>query len=128
MKTQFTRKRMDDNLAATEYHLNEMYAAVGKVDYRGWTETADYMDYFFRFAMDSSTEFLFGLSAHTQYLAHVRANPQTEHQLAELPKVNMEGFEHAFVRVQQHVGVRMKVGRSYWMIDGPSYRVCCFKP
>jgi hypothetical protein len=75
--------------------------------------------------MDSSTEFLFGLSANTQYLAHTQANPLTA---ASSPKsdgfqASMEGFEDAFKRVQTHVGVRMKVGKSYWMIDGPSYRV-----
>ena len=82
-------------------------------------------DFFFRFAMDSSTEFLFGLSANTHYLAHVRANPQTKlaSQQSEFAEVSMEGFEDAFKRVQQHVGVRMKVGKSYWMVDGPSYRV-----
>ena len=37
-----------------------------------------------------------------------------------------DGFEEAFKRVQKHVGVRMKMGKSYWMIDGWSYRKACY--
>jgi cytochrome P450 len=80
-----------------------------------------HQDYFFRFAMDSSTQFLFGISANTQICALVRAG--------KLPRreeiVSMEGFEDAFKRVQEYVGVRMKVGKSYWMIDGFAYRRAC---
>jgi hypothetical protein len=55
--------------------------------------------------MDSSTEFLFGISAQTQACAMVRhgkmdANPRI---------VDMDGFEEAFKRVQCHLNVRMKV-------------------
>lgn len=62
-------------------------------------------DYFFRFAMDSSTEFLFGLSANTQVCAMVRDGKMD----AKSHVVDMDGFEEAFKRVQTHVGVRMKV-------------------
>lgn len=55
--------------------------------------------------MDSSTEFLFGLSANTQICAMVR-----ESKMDAKPQiVDMDGFEEAFKRVQTHVGMRMKV-------------------
>jgi hypothetical protein len=55
--------------------------------------------------MDSSTEFLFGLSANTQICAMVRDGKMD----AKPHIVDMDGFEGAFKRVQTHVGVRMKV-------------------
>jgi cytochrome P450 len=71
--------------------------------------------------MDSSTEFLFGISAGTQECGMVREGKMQPTEMT----VSMDGFEGAFRRVQKHVGVRMKVGKSYWMIDGPSYRLAC---
>ncbi|RDI78682.1 hypothetical protein Vi05172_g11252 [Venturia inaequalis] len=121
MKPQFTRQQIDHNLVASERHLQNLFHALGRVDYNGWTNTADFMDYFFRFAMDSSTEFLFGLSANTQVCAMVREGKMD----AKTNIVDMDGFEEAFKRVQTHIGVRMKVGRSYWMVDGYSYRKAC---
>lgn len=71
--------------------------------------------------MDSSTEFLFGLSANTQLCGLVREG-KIEPTSAT---ISMDGFEEAFTRVQKHVGVRMKMGKSYWMIDGFNYRKAC---
>lgn len=34
---------MEDNLAATERHLQDVFLAIGKTDYNGWTETVDLM-------------------------------------------------------------------------------------
>ncbi|KIW07970.1 uncharacterized protein PV09_01869 [Verruconis gallopava] len=121
MKSQFTRKQIDANLAASERHLQDMFEAMGRTDYNGWTDTIDLMEFFFRFAMDSSTEFLFGLSANTQLCAMVRKGTKD----ATAATVSMDGFEEAFVRVQKHVGVRMKMGKSYWMVDGWGYRKAC---
>lgn len=106
MKSQFTRSRIDDNLLASERHLQDLFHALGRVDYNGWTETKDFMvitvlllnrngfiiisqDYFFRFAMDSSTEFLIGLSANTQICAMVQ-----EGKIEAKPHiVDMDGVE-----------------------------------
>jgi hypothetical protein len=57
------------------------------------------MDYFFRFAIDSSTEFLFGLSANTQICATVSQGIKA----ATAATICMSGFEQAFVRIQKHV-------------------------
>ena len=122
MKSQFTRKQIDENLAASERHLQDMFEAIGKVNYTGWTDTVDLMPFFFRFAMDSSTEFFFGLSANTQHCGMVRTGIKT----ATAASVSMDGFEEAFVRVQRYVGVRMKMGKSYWMVDGWGYRKACY--
>jgi cytochrome P450 len=122
MKSQFTRKQIDDNLIASERHLQDLFLAIGKTDYNGWTETTDLMDTFFRFAMDSSTEFMFGISANTQMCALVREGKAEPTSFT----VSMDGFEDAFKRVQKIVGVRMKMGRSYWMIDGWEYRKACY--
>jgi cytochrome P450 len=121
MKSQFTRKHIDDNLAASERHLQDMLLAIGKTDYNGWTPTTDLMDVFFRFAMDSSTEFMFGISANTQMCALVREGKAKSTSTT----ISMDGFEDAFKRVQKIVGVRMKMGKSYWMIDGWEYRKAC---
>jgi hypothetical protein len=43
MKAQFTRQQMEDNLVATERHLQDVFLAIGKTDYNGWTETVDLM-------------------------------------------------------------------------------------
>lgn len=43
MKSQFTRKQIDDNLVASERHLQHLFHAIGRVDYSGWTDTADFM-------------------------------------------------------------------------------------
>jgi hypothetical protein len=43
MKSQFTRKQIDDNLVASERHLQDLFHAIGRVDYSGWTDTADFM-------------------------------------------------------------------------------------
>lgn len=122
MKAQFTRKQIDENLAASERHLQDLFEAIGPANYTGWTDTVNLMDCFFRFAMDSSTEFLFGLSANTQLCAMVRNGSKA----ATPASVSMNGFEEAFLRVQKHVGVRMKMGKSYWMVDGWSYRKACY--
>lgn len=122
MKSQFTRKQIDDNLAASERHLQDVFLAIGDTNPDGWSATTDMMDIFFRFAMDSSTEFMFGLSANTQLCALVRAG-KIEPTSAT---VSMDGFEEAFKRVQKHVGVRMKMGKSYWMIDSWEYRKACY--
>lgn len=43
MKSQFTRKQIDDNLVASERHLQDLFHALGRVDYNGWTDTVDFM-------------------------------------------------------------------------------------
>lgn len=43
MKSQFTRTNIDDNLVASERHLQDLFHALGRVDYNGWTETVDFM-------------------------------------------------------------------------------------
>jgi hypothetical protein len=50
MKSQFTRKQIDDNLMASERHLQDLFHAVGRVDYNGWTDTVDFMVSVFQFS------------------------------------------------------------------------------
>lgn len=109
MKSQFTRKQIDDNIVVGERHLQNMFEAIGRTDYNGWTDNVNLMDFFFQFAMDSSTEFFFGLSASTQLCAMVRAGKKN----ATSATVSMDGFEETFMRVQKGVGVRAKMGKSY---------------
>jgi hypothetical protein len=49
MKSQFSRKQIDDNLVPSERHLQDLFYAMGRVDYNGWTDTVDFMVSVFHF-------------------------------------------------------------------------------
>lgn len=74
---------------------------------------------FSRFAMDTSTDFLYGISAGTQACHLVREGKL----MANSATISMDGFENAFKKAQGHIAVRMRLGSSYWWHDGPSYRI-----
>ena len=137
IKSLFTRQRFEANIPVAERHLQVAFQAIGSVLSDGWTNHIDVMvcllascrgriidrlqEYFFRFSMDSSTEFLFGISANTQVYALARKGKIPEPDCL----VSMDGFEHAFKRVQKYVGIRMRLGKNYWLCDGPKYRAAC---
>ncbi|KAF2673138.1 putative cytochrome P450 [Microthyrium microscopicum] len=118
IKSKFTRQRIEANIANNETHLQNLFLALPPTDSSGWTNAEDIYSTLSRFAMDTSTDFLYGVSAGTQACHLVR-----EGKLHATPAtISMDGFEQAFKATQGHIAVRMRLGTSYWWHDGPSYR------
>jgi cytochrome P450 len=69
--------------------------------------------------MDTSTQFLYGVTAGTQACHLVREGKS----YATPTTISMDGFEQAFKKAQGHIAVRMRLGSSYWWHDGPKYRL-----
>jgi cytochrome P450 len=108
LKPVFVRQQVAD-LRSTERHVDRLLRClgVGAVSKDGWTSWIDAKPLVFRFTLDAATEFLFGESVESQAV--------TVMGQADLQSQNH--FESAFESSSLGVGLRMRLGSFYWMLN-----------
>jgi hypothetical protein len=118
MKSQFSHKCIQENIAVSEHHVQNIFQVMQQTDDKGWTNNFNLIDLFFRFSIDSSTEFLFGKSTNTQ----IEATPQRFCKEVFNTEAKSGTLEEAIKIGQKYMGTRTKLSKYYWMCDGFSYR------
>ncbi|KAF2092447.1 cytochrome P450 family protein [Rhizodiscina lignyota] len=113
LRPQFARDQIAD-LTLEQRHVEDMFKCFNMVD--GWT-SLDLAPVFFRFTMDSATEFLFGQSTHTQ--AAYAASSRGEKNVGEFQWADIGT---RFDRGTYAIGVRARMADVYWLYYPKSFR------
>lgn len=111
-RPQFAKDLIND-LEFTEESTRNLFKAMGNSLPGQWTAGLDMLPLFFRFTLDTSTEFLFGRSTNSQMLSMTGSDEE---------KRKAKEFTDAFQEIQEKMILRMHGGLFYWAIDGPKLR------
>ncbi|EER32695.1 cytochrome P450 52A7 [Candida tropicalis MYA-3404] len=77
----------------------------------------DIQELFFRFTVDSATEFLFGESVNSLKSASIGCDEETE--LEERKK-----FAEAFNKAQEYISTRVALQQLYWFVNNSEFKEC----
>ncbi|KAL2679043.1 hypothetical protein Neosp_009799 [[Neocosmospora] mangrovei] len=118
IRPQFTRDQVSD-LNLEETHVQNLMKLIGPmIGSDGWIEQIDLLPCFFRFTIDSATEFLFGESVNSQ----LRLLPG--YQSSKLGSKE-ERFAMAFDAGQRALATRARFMDSWWLYDSLEFRNSC---
>ncbi|KAI3403001.2 hypothetical protein KGF56_004254 [Candida oxycetoniae] len=109
LRPQFAREQVA-HVKALEPHLQVLAKHIRKFQELG--KTFDIQELFFRFTVDTSTEFLFGESVHSLYDDAI--NMKTDPEVAD--------FAQAFNETQKDLAVRAYLQVMYWIYNPPSFK------
>ncbi|KAK0648976.1 cytochrome P450 [Cercophora newfieldiana] len=123
IRTQFTRKNFDANIADSERHMQLTFKAFGPVNADGWTGEVNLMDHVYRLSMDTVTQFLFGHSAETQSAKLIRLGLLPAPSSAQ--PFDLDNFAETFAVAAYYVGHRIKLSNMYFLLDSLAYRRAC---
>ncbi|KAJ9635358.1 hypothetical protein H2199_008360 [Coniosporium tulheliwenetii] len=119
-RPQFAREQIND-LDSTEKATQALFQVI-PVGEDGWTKETDLMTLFFRFTLDTATEFLFGESVDSQ-LAAVENVAASGHRAMAAEKAGGDvGFAEAFDIAQNWMGLRVRALGLYWLVDSVKLR------
>lgn len=108
LRPQFARGQISD-LELEERHLQELLQLL-PAGQDGWTEPANIPAMFFRLTFDSSTEFFFGMSVHSQRQALAEFTGQTKTEVLE-----WRNLAKSFDAGTKHLGDRGLLLEFYWL-------------
>lgn len=111
-RPQFAKDLIND-LEFTEEATRTLFKAMGDPPPGQWTAGMDILPLFFRFTLDTSTEFLFGQSTNSQMLSMTGSDEE---------KRKAKEFTDAFQEIQEKMILRMHAGLFFWLIDGLKLR------
>lgn len=111
-RPQFSRDLIND-LDSTEEATKVLFEAIEHVEHGQWSSPVDLVPVLLRFTLDTSTEFLFGQSTHSQMLAMRGSDAENSDAAA---------FYDAFTTIQLKMIQRIRAGKLYWLIDGLGLR------
>ncbi|KAH9204927.1 cytochrome P450 alkane hydroxylase-like protein [Leptodontidium sp. 2 PMI_412] len=122
MRPQFAREQVSD-LAMTERHVQHLVRALDlHLQPSRWTTLVDLQVLFFRFTLDTATEFLFGESVESQVnlLAEYKAgnNYSRDH-------VSADDFAGSFDRAQFVLSTRLLFGEIYYLHNPKGFQEAC---
>ncbi|WQF90230.1 Putative cytochrome P450 [Colletotrichum destructivum] len=109
LRPQFARAQVAD-LELEETHFKLMMQSL-RTDSSGWTSVIDMKPLFFRFTIDTATEFLFGTSVHSQI--------QTSSGTGDS---DLRSIVDAFDRCTAVLGIRTRLSGLYWLYNPKSFR------
>ncbi|KAL1599827.1 hypothetical protein SLS60_007632 [Paraconiothyrium brasiliense] len=115
LRPQFSRDQVSD-LDLEERHVQNMLQAL-PMKANTWSEVIDLQPLFFRFTMDSSSEFLFGQSTNTQLSA------LSEEAMAK--NVEDSAFVDTFDACQYRISMAMLLNEFYSLIETKSFMSGC---
>ncbi|KAI9819622.1 MAG: hypothetical protein M1827_007072 [Pycnora praestabilis] len=127
MRPQFTREQISD-LESPERHVQHLFSAVGESSSTGWTKEVDLLELFYRFTIDTATEFLFGTSVESQLSAMADAETVkgTTLDLATRFARNESGIDITFMEaldeVEKWMGIRLLLQGLHWMGTSSKFR------
>ncbi|KAL1980631.1 hypothetical protein VTN96DRAFT_3882 [Rasamsonia emersonii] len=119
LRPQFARDRVAD-LHIEEEHAQNMFHHL-PVDADGWTSPIDLSPLFFRFTIDSSFEFLFGESVHSQNAALPDDSPAKRH-VETRAGIDPAYVAQCFDGATYTLGQRIAMGELYWLFSPKSLR------
>lgn len=124
-RPQFAREQIND-LESTERAVRALFHVL-PVQEDGWTGTTDLMPLFYRFTLDTATDFLFGFSVNSQLAAvedasngPVGSNRVTD-ILADRAGLNMR-FADAFQTAERWLAYRIRLQSLYWLANSERFR------
>ncbi|EAU35705.1 hypothetical protein ATEG_03903 [Aspergillus terreus NIH2624] len=114
LRPQFTRGQVAD-LELEERHVQELFRLM-PTDQSGWTQQINLTPMFFRLTIDSATEFLFGVTVHSQ-----------RHTSSQQPATDTDAFPwkdlaRHFDESTKHLGVRSLFQELYFLYNPSSFR------
>ncbi|KAH0538865.1 hypothetical protein FGG08_004582 [Glutinoglossum americanum] len=123
LRPQFSREQISD-LESAERHIVNLFRAIGPVAEGMWTKEVDLLELFYRFTLDTATEFLFGESTESQVAELSKKQgggidkDGPENQLKSSPK-NPEpemDFATAFTTAQDFLSWQLRFPSPLWPI------------
>lgn len=115
LRPNFVRDQIAD-LHLEERHIKSLMKVL-KTGPDGWTALTDIQVLFFRFTIDSATEFLFGESVESQLADadDVTLRPQGATKTSQ-------SFSENFDSAQQHLASRFRLGDMYWLHNPKAFK------
>ena len=119
VRQQFSREQISD-LDLEERHVQAILNVL-KVGEDGWTKLPDLEPLFFRFTLDTITEFLYGYSVHSQ-------NPAARSTLPVIEGVespDQDQFNHHIDQGKAWIEARGALFKFYWLLSSSAFRRHC---
>lgn len=122
LRPQFARAQVAD-LELEEDHVQDIFKHL-KTTPTGWTDSVNLQPIFFRFTIDSATEFLFGESVQAQISALPAESPDRQN-LTSSTGLDLVEVSKAFDRALHALGKRARFAENYWVYNPKSFQRDC---
>ncbi|KAI0126630.1 putative N-alkane-inducible cytochrome P450 [Xylariales sp. AK1849] len=109
LRPQFAREMISD-VGLEEQHLQNLLKHIPSDATTGWTDTLDIAPLFFKFTLDTSTEFIFGKSTYT-----------LEKSEAAGDKI----IDHHFNEAKVWIDKRGALAKFYWLMNSKEFKEHC---
>ena len=117
MRPQFKREQIG-NLDLADRHVRNLFRVLPPVEGSGWTSEIDLANLFYRFTLDTSTEFLFGESTNSQL------EDKSSDDRDVLGVIEETDLAKALHTAQAYMLRRYNLGL-YMLVDGKEFRAAC---
>lgn len=122
LRPQFAKNQFAD-LELEEHHVQDIFKHL-KTGSDGWTGAVNVQPIFFRFTLDSATEFLFGESVQAQISALPPGSPERQ-DLTSATGLDLAEVSKAFDRATHALGKRARLLDFHWLYNPKSFRDDC---
>lgn len=118
LRPSFVRDQVSD-LDLEERHIKSLMKVLKTSGHDGWTAMTDIQVLFFRFTIDSATDFLFGESVNSQL---ADADDVTLRPHDDTRTKTSQSFSDAFDSAQLHLASRFRLGDMYWLHNPKAFK------
>ena len=118
MRPQFKREQISD-LDLADRHVRNLFRVLPPLERSGWTSETDLASLFYKFTLDTSTEFLFGESANSQL------GGRSSDDGGVLGIIEETDLAKALHTAQAYMLRRYRIQGLYMLIDGKGFREAC---
>ena len=118
MRPQFRREQIGD-LDLADGHVKNLFRVLPPLEASGWTSEIDLASLFYRFTLDTSTEFLFGESTNSQL------GGRSSDDVGGLGVIEETDLAKALHTAQAYMLRRYRIQGLYMLIDGKEFREAC---
>jgi cytochrome P450 len=115
LRPNFVREQVSD-LDMEERHIANLLKVM-PVQQDGWTAETDIQTLFFRFTIDSATEFLFGTTVDSQLSEAKMSSGKSQAQLDR-----EHAFASSFDAAQRHLATRFRLGDLWWLSNPQHFK------
>lgn len=117
MRPQFKREQIG-NLDLADRHVRNLFRVLPPVEGSGWTSEIDLANLFYRFTLDTSTEFLFGESTNSQLGGRSSDDRDVFGVIEEIDLAKALHTAQAYM-------LRRYIPGLYMLVDGKEFRAAC---
>ena len=118
MRPQFKLEQIGD-LDLADRHVRNLFRVLPPLDPSGWSPEVDLAKLFYRFTLDTSTEFLFGESTNSQL------GGRSSDDLGLLGIIEETNLGKALHTAQAYMLRRYRIQGLYMLVDGKEFRAAC---